>query len=415
MANVHYPPSTYLSAFLAAKYLDISVFDLNRLVKENRIRTYTVDRYGEKFVVRELQALKESLQALKPGLPPAAPPAPAAETAEAPPGLAGMIDYDELATSCLAESREEEFCEVPRDHIGHIVNAALYYKTPSDAFGVYKSAGSFLSKNRIDEAKHPPLYLKRDDLLAGAGDIHTGIDQRLVECLAAGDEARVRKLLTELYANTLQHPVTNMITALKNSVDRVVGELAQRGSLAALPAVVAGQQSSVASHSVNIFFLALRFCYHNSYSLDNTREIVLSALLHDIGKARLPARLLVPGQALTGESLHLFRTHTVLGLRLLELCTFSSGIIKHGALEHHERLDGSGYPYGATKLSFFGQLIAIMDVYESLVSFGGSAGRPLTALEALKTIREAVVAGQFNKDLFQQFAYSLSQSSANKP
>jgi putative two-component system response regulator len=96
-----------------------------------------------------------------------------------------------------------------------------------------------------------------------------------------------------------------------------------------------------------------------------------SAPLHDVGKIGIPdAVLLKPGK-LTAEEYEVVKTHTTIGAALLshgqsELLIMAEQI----ALTHHERWDGTGYPYGLKmeEILLAGRIVAVVDVFDALVN-----------------------------------------------
>ena len=78
-----------------------------------------------------------------------------------------------------------------------------------------------------------------------------------------------------------------------------------------------------------------------------------------------------------------------------------------GAREHHEKLDGSGYPKGLRKISFNGRLIGIVDCYEALTNEDRPYRRAMDPLETLNLLKRDVEAGKFDRGLFEKFCYSL--------
>jgi HD-GYP domain-containing protein (c-di-GMP phosphodiesterase class II) len=91
-------------------------------------------------------------------------------------------------------------------------------------------------------------------------------------------------------------------------------------------------------------------------------------------------------------------------------CKFGNDTIKTTALQHHEKLDGSGYPSGRTNIDEFAQIVSIIDCYEALTNYERvyrKAMKPLSALELIQS--EIVDAGKFSRQIFKDFAYSLLQ------
>jgi len=97
------------------------------------------------------------------------------------------------------------------------------------------------------------------------------------------------------------------------------------------------------------------------------RELATGGLLHDIGKLSVPDDVLKQAAALDDDEYALVQKHAVWGDSLLGRLGFSSGV-RRLVRGHHERLDGSGYPDGATSLSLETRVLAVCDVYDALRS-----------------------------------------------
>jgi putative nucleotidyltransferase with HDIG domain len=97
------------------------------------------------------------------------------------------------------------------------------------------------------------------------------------------------------------------------------------------------------------------------------RELATGGLLHDIGKLSVPDEVLKKPGALDDAEYALVQKHTVWGDSLLGRLGFSPRI-RDLVRDHHERLDGTGYPNGATALSLETRVLAVCDVYDALRS-----------------------------------------------
>lgn len=123
-------------------------------------------------------------------------------------------------------------------------------------------------------------------------------------------------------------------------------------------------------HSVNVSVLMVSF----ARSLDLDRRLVhdigLGALLHDIGKTRVPTEILNKPGRLTEEEFAVMRGHAAYGRALLSGIAGITPTALAVAAEHHERIDGSGYPDGkaGAAISRYGQMAAIVDVYDAITS-----------------------------------------------
>lgn len=126
------------------------------------------------------------------------------------------------------------------------------------------------------------------------------------------------------------------------------------------------------THSIDVAMISLMIAVELQYSEKTLREIGLGALLHDVGKLLIPKRILQKIEPLTeGEKL-ILRQHCELGMDSITGCSLpkiSTNII----LQHHERLDGSGYPneLNGGQISEYAKIVMIADAFDAI-----TAGRP---------------------------------------
>ena len=105
-------------------------------------------------------------------------------------------------------------------------------------------------------------------------------------------------------------------------------------------------------------------------------SFITSACLHDVGKIRIPGTILNKPGSLTNEEFEIIKTHTSEGERIIEKMIKQTGEAeflhnaKLVAAYHHERWDGTGYPYGlkGTEIPLPGRIMAIVDAYDAIVS-----------------------------------------------
>jgi HD-GYP domain-containing protein (c-di-GMP phosphodiesterase class II) len=106
-----------------------------------------------------------------------------------------------------------------------------------------------------------------------------------------------------------------------------------------------------------------------SMSAHELRVLARAGLMHDIGKLGIPQDVLSKDSALDAAEWNLMRTHPELGLTLLDRAGRSSREVL-AVLYHHERIDGSGYPYGLTgdAIPIEARIVAVADTYDALTS-----------------------------------------------
>jgi len=123
---------------------------------------------------------------------------------------------------------------------------------------------------------------------------------------------------------------------------------------------------SIVLHSINVMAFALAFASFNNYSKYEAKTLGLCALLHDVGKKKINKDILYAPKKLTNAEFAEIKGHTTEGYNILSECKFKDKEISICALEHHEKLDGSGYPNNKTMISRNAQIVGIIDCYEIL-------------------------------------------------
>jgi putative nucleotidyltransferase with HDIG domain len=124
------------------------------------------------------------------------------------------------------------------------------------------------------------------------------------------------------------------------------------------------------SHSVNVCVLSLITGISMNYDEEKLRELGIGAMLHDVGKTRIPNEILNKPDSLTTEEFEIIKKHTSYGYELLKKSKMLSTYASYIALTHHERYDGEGYPLGlrGEEIHEFSRIVSIADVYDAITS-----------------------------------------------
>ena len=139
------------------------------------------------------------------------------------------------------------------------------------------------------------------------------------------------------------------------------------------------------------------------------KRVVRSAPLHDLGKIRIPDAILNKPGRLTPEEFAVMKTHTTCGAELVEEVLFGLGdpelteVAVNIARDHHERMDGKGYPAGkkGEDIPLEARIMAVADVYDALVS-ERVYKKALPKEEALRIMKEGR-GTQFDPDVLDAF------------
>ncbi|MBS3805644.1 MAG: HD-GYP domain-containing protein [Oleiphilaceae bacterium] len=158
-----------------------------------------------------------------------------------------------------------------------------------------------------------------------------------------------------------------------------------------------------AEHSLNVSILSAAFGKHLGMLEEEIRTLGLCGLLHDVGKARVPDEILKKPGSLTPQEYAIMRKHATWGRDILMAVPKITHATIDVAYNHHERLDGKGYPLGikATQIPYLAKVVAIVDTYDA-ISSSRAYGAARSSMEALKIIHRSRD-GQFDSELTREF------------
>jgi putative nucleotidyltransferase with HDIG domain len=141
-------------------------------------------------------------------------------------------------------------------------------------------------------------------------------------------------------------------------------------------------------HCLLVTGLAAGFALDLKFSKSDQRRMVRGALLHDIGKAKIPLAILNKPAALTDAEMAIMRTHPSIGYQILRSQGDYDSEVLEVVLRHHELLDGSGYPDGlaGAEIGDLVRLVTICDIYAALIERRPyrPALEPMQAFKALQ-------------------------------
>ena len=159
-------------------------------------------------------------------------------------------------------------------------------------------------------------------------------------------------------------------------------------------------------HSVNTSILAMSLGRHLEFDRTTLHQIGVGTLLHDIGKTKIPPEILNKPGRFEQHEMEIMKQHVLRGVEVLSTTTGLGDSYLRPALEHHERVDGTGYPHRRVRseLSQFGLIAAVVDIYDAMTSDRCyHKGQP--AHEALQFLYRLSLEGHLDATLVQQFIH----------
>jgi putative nucleotidyltransferase with HDIG domain len=208
----------------------------------------------------------------------------------------------------------------------------------------------------INQPRPAPVYVDR-----------TSLEQEIAQ--VTEPHAQTRTLIFELMEDGRNGKSLNSIGA-----KRVVGELTE--SVIRNPDALTcftqlkRKDEYTALHSLRVCILALAFGRHLGLDRDMLQVLGIGALLHDIGKVKVPLEVLSKPGELDNTELELMKSHVPRGVEILERTPGIPAQAIEVARCHHERYSGTGYMAGlqGEQIGFFGMIGGIVDCYDAITS-----------------------------------------------
>jgi len=168
-----------------------------------------------------------------------------------------------------------------------------------------------------------------------------------------------------------KHQLKKLNEHLENRVQEKIKsiEATLNGVVRALATVVELRDPYTAGHQLRVSHFASAIARQMGLRDEQVEGIKTMGLLHDIGKIIVPAEVLSKPSSLTDYEFHFIKAHSKAGYDILKGIEFPFPVAEV-ILQHHERIDGSGYPAGLKKddIMLEAKIIAVADVIESMAS-----------------------------------------------
>ncbi len=162
------------------------------------------------------------------------------------------------------------------------------------------------------------------------------------------------------YQRELEHRVAEAVADLKRAYD---------GTVVGFAALLEGKDTTTADHCHRVREMCARLAREMGLGTDRIRDLELGAMLHDIGKFKIPDAILTKAGPLTKEEWTVMRRHPEYGAEIVEMIDFLRGA-SEVVRSHHEKWDGSGYPRGlcGEDIPLGARIFMVVDAYDTITS-----------------------------------------------
>ncbi|MGL4818378.1 MAG: HD-GYP domain-containing protein, partial [Bacilli bacterium] len=219
---------------------------------------------------------------------------------------------------------------------------------------------------------------------------------------------RTFQQISQNYNEQLPKNIQIDYNSLTQIVYRIMRIIEKREELVSVLSEMYVTDMYTMTHSLQCTVYSLQMGRAFGFSKDKLVQLGIATLLHDIGKLAIPDSILQKTDRLTDDEFRMIKRHPLFGYALLEPIAEVDRHVLRCVLEHHERLDGSGYPHGKSgeEISEFAQILAVVDVYDALTSHRVYRQRTFLPFEAMQLI-EQDVGTKFSQRVFSTFKQAI--------
>ena len=164
---------------------------------------------------------------------------------------------------------------------------------------------------------------------------------------------------SEKFANTTSNITDNLMKAIQDNDAIAVDINALKTS-----------DEYTFKHSVDVATMSMIIAKKQGLKQADIYNIGIAGLLHDMGKSKIPLEILNKPARLNDEEFAIMKKHSIFGYVILKEKNEFSTAISLAVLQHHEKMNGKGYPLGVTseKICPYAKILSVADVYDALVT-----------------------------------------------
>ncbi len=270
-----------------------------------------------------------------------------------------------------------------------VLHSRITRKEPEPGGAPVNRGKVYKERHAVDDQRNRLTYINKIDVTREMANARTSYDN-------------ARALAKSIMTGIRLGRAVDMNQA-REVVDDCVESVLRNGDALLLLTKLKDQHAYTAEHCLNVCILSATFGRHLGMLEDEIRKIALCGLLHDIGKSQVPADILEKPSTLTPEEFRIVQDHAKLGRDILMGVAKVDHATVDVAYNHHERMDGSGYPRGikSTQIPYFAKVVSLCDTYDAITS-NRIYDKGRASMEALDIIHRGRGV-QFEESLAKEF------------
>ncbi|MBB3204833.1 putative nucleotidyltransferase with HDIG domain [Rhodopirellula rubra] len=283
------------------------------------------------------------------------------------------ISVSTLSTSAAIGA--DLYCRIDNTDRAQLFRGANYPMASEDLNRLKSRGVSQLYIERESRAEYQE-YLRE---VAAAGDGAVNNEQR---------SAALNEVVLDVLETSFRGKNTDDTVDAAAELSGIAANLVTREDFAAGDLFrVLNHDYATFTHSANVAYYAGILATGLGYSLEDVELIIAGGLLHDLGKLEIPDAILTKPGRLDEDEFRIIQKHPLTGFRQVSRRTDLTAAQLMMVYQHHERLDGGGYPVGCTddEIHPWAKLCAVVDIYEAVTS-QRPYRKPMTRVQAIELL-----------------------------
>lgn len=238
------------------------------------------------------------------------------------------------------------------------------------SYQILLNAGTVLNEKYIKLLEKFEIF----DLYVGEFEEQFSKEQVLFRQL---EEITSDKIIKDIYisiynaynelANDIRLGNSFNIDSMTKDIEKVIYAISSKKNILIQLTILKDNDPAAYTHCINVAIFSLSLGKALGYSNSRLLDLGLGAILHDIGKLRIPENILYKPARLTDDEFSVIKSHPMEGYSILVSQKIGNPVIWSIVRDHHERCDGSGYPNAlhCEEIISEARLVSIADVYEA--------------------------------------------------
>ena len=240
------------------------------------------------------------------------------------------------------------------------------------SYKILLNAGTIITGiyvKRLTELQIKEIYISRENSLRGEDFPEIPAINNFPDCIEKQVYLETYLMFSNIF-NDIKVGKALSIPPVAKTVESLVEQILLSKEIMCQMALIKAHDNYTVTHSINVAIFSVFLGSFLSWTKEDLIQIGIGALLHDIGKARIPTMILNKPGSLDYHEFAVIKQHPLLGFEELKDIPEISEMAISVVRDHHERCDGSGYPRGSLSkdISQAAKIAAIADVYDALTT-----------------------------------------------